>query len=107
MARLPAVSHNRPTLEDIMEVLRGRLPMLREQYGVKSLAVFGSYVKGRQRKGGDLDILVEFEHAPTLFSFMDLEEELSRLLNVKVDLVSRKALKVEIGSRILEEAVVL
>lgn len=107
MARLPAVSHSRPTLEDIIEVLRGHLPMLRKQYGVKSLAVFGSYVKGRQHKGSDLDILVEFEHAPTLFTFMDLEEELSSLLGVRVDLVSLKALKGEIGNRILQEAIVL
>ncbi len=107
MGRAPATSPSRPSLEDIVKVLRGRLPLLREQYGVKSLAVFGSYAKGGQRRGSDLDILVEFERAPTLFGFVDLEEELSRLVGVRVDLVSRKALKGEIGSRILEEAIVL
>ncbi|MBI2872528.1 MAG: nucleotidyltransferase family protein [Chloroflexi bacterium] len=96
----------RRSLDDILRTLRDHMPDLRENHGVRSLAVFGSYVRGQQRKRSDLDVLVEFEQAPTLFGFMDLEEELSRLLGVKVDLVSRKALKGEIGSRILEEAIV-
>jgi hypothetical protein len=94
-------------LDDILTTLRHHLPELRERYGVASLGVFGSYVQGRQRRRSDLDVLVEFEQAPTLFGFMDLQEELSALLGVKVDLVSRKALKGEIGRRILEEAIVL
>ncbi|MBI2917087.1 MAG: nucleotidyltransferase family protein [Chloroflexi bacterium] len=94
-------------LDDIVDTLRGHMPQLKERYEVRSLAVFGSYVKGRQRKGSDLDILVEFERPPTLFTFMDLEDELSSLLGVRVDLVSRKALKGDIGSRILAEAVLL
>lgn len=93
------------SLDDILRTLRDHLPALRQRYDVKSLAVFGSYVRGQQRKRSDVDVLVEFQQAPTLFEFIDLEEELSRLLGVKVDLVSRKALKGEIGSRILEEAV--
>ncbi len=107
MTTLRTTSPSRPSLEDILEVLRDRLPSLREKYGLKSLAVFGSFVKGGQRKGSDVDILVEFERAPTLFGFVDLEEELSHLVGVKVDLVSRKALRGQIGSRILEEAITL
>jgi hypothetical protein len=94
------------SLDDILNILRNHLPTLCQRYKVKSLAVFGSYVRGQQRKQSDVDVLVEFERAPTLFEFMDLEEELAKLLGVKVDLVSRRALKGEIGSRILEEAVV-
>jgi len=95
------------SLDDILATLRHHLPELRERYGVTSLGVFGSYVQGRQRKRSDIDVLVEFGQAPTLFGFIDLQEELSALLGVKVDLVSRKALKGEIGRRILEEVVAL
>ncbi|MGY4707501.1 nucleotidyltransferase family protein [Candidatus Bipolaricaulota sp. J31] len=97
----------RPTLEEILRTLRRHLPELRERYRVKSMWIFGSYVRGDQKPDSDLDILVEFEEAPTLFQLMDLEEELEALLKVKVDLVTKKALRGEIGKRILEESVPL
>ena len=57
-----------PTLEQIMQALRGHMPELRQRYAVRSLGVFGSYVRGQQRKRSDLDILVEFERAPSSLS---------------------------------------
>lgn len=92
-------------LEHILRTLRAHLPELRERYGVKSLGVFGSYVRGEQRKRSDLDILVEFEDEawPGLFEFIGLQQDLSDLVGVKVDLVEKKGLKPYIGRRILEE----
>ena len=78
---------------------------LRERFKVKEIGVFGSYVRGMQRSGSDVDVLVEFEEPVGLFDFMDLEDYLSGLLGVKVDLVSRKALKPHIGEHILGEVV--
>lgn len=95
----------RPTLEEILRTLRRHLPELRERYRVKSLWVFGSYVRGDQRPDSDLDILVEFEEAPTLFQFIRLEDELRKLLGIEVDLVMKSALKPSIGARILSEVV--
>jgi predicted nucleotidyltransferase len=86
-------------------ILREKLPDLRELYSVKSLGVFGSYVRGEQKKRSDLDLLVEFEHAPDLFKFMDLEDYLGKQLGIKIDLIPRRALKGEIGKRILDEVV--
>ncbi len=83
------------------------MPELRKRYGVRSLGVFGSYVRGEETPRSDLDILVEFSQAPDLFKFMDLEDHLRALLSVKVELVSRKALKGSIGRRILSEVVSL
>ncbi|RKY57672.1 MAG: hypothetical protein DRP95_06740 [Candidatus Latescibacterota bacterium] len=94
-------------LDEIRKALRTHLPELRSRYGIRSLELFGSYVRGEQKRGSDLDVLVEFDRIPTLFEFMDLEEELSRLLGIKVDLVTKKSLKGEIGKRILKEAVPL
>jgi hypothetical protein len=50
-----------------------------------------------------LDLLVEFDEAPTLPEFIDLEHYLKGLLGVRVDLVMRRVLKGEIGRRILSE----
>ncbi|MDZ7292191.1 MAG: nucleotidyltransferase family protein [candidate division KSB1 bacterium] len=86
-------------------LLRQHLPEICERYKVKSLGVFGSYVRNEQKKGSDLDVLVEFDRAPTFFEFIDLEDHLSNLLGVKVDLVMKSALKPAIGQRILSEVV--
>ena len=78
---------------------------MRQRYHVEALSLFGSYVRRQQTKRSDIDVLVEFSEAPSLFTFLHLERELEALLNVRVDLVMKSALKPEIGRRILAEAV--
>ena len=94
-------------VEEIKRTLVLHKAELREKFRVKTIGVFGSYVRGEQKRGSDVDILVEFEESPSLFKFMDLEDRLSELLGVKVDLVSKKGLKPYIGKRILEEVVMV
>ena len=92
------------SLEEITSILRQHLPELRERYGVKLLGVFGSYVHEQERSGSDLDLLVEFDDRPlSLLDFVRLQNHLSDLLGLKVDLVEKAALKPAIGRRILEE----
>jgi predicted nucleotidyltransferase len=88
-----------------MAVLRRQLPILRTKYHVHTLGVFGSCVRGTSRPGSDLDLLVEFSQTPSLFEFVELEQRLSRLLGVKVDLVMKDTLKPMIGRHILNEVV--
>jgi hypothetical protein len=88
-----------------MNVLRLHLPEIRERYKVKSLAVFGSFVRNDQEMSSDLDVLVEFSKTPSLFEFVEIELYLSDLLGVKVDLVMKDGLKARIGRHILGEAV--
>jgi hypothetical protein len=97
----------RPTIDEIKQVLKANFGLMQEKYGLKTIGLFGSFVRGEQKKNSDLDILVEFERPIGIFKFLELEEYLSDLLGVKVDLVSRKALKPRIGKRILEEAIFL
>ncbi|OQX81014.1 MAG: nucleotidyltransferase [Candidatus Omnitrophica bacterium 4484_70.1] len=78
---------------------------LQENYFVKQIGIFGSFVRGEEGGGSDLDILVEFYKPIDMFRFIELERLLSEELNIKVDLVSKKALKPFIGRRILEEVV--
>jgi len=87
----------------ITDRLRQELPRLRREYAVQALGLFGSYVRGEQRKGSDLDVLVEFAEIPGMFQFLNLERDLSQLLGVSVDLVQKEALKPAIGKRIIEE----
>ena len=95
-------------LAHCVALLRQHLPALWEHYGVCFMGVFGSYVRGEQRRSSDLDILVEFDDRPlTLLQFIDLEHYLSDLLEVKVDLVERSTLKPTIGRHILAEVMPL
>jgi predicted nucleotidyltransferase len=92
------------SLDELLVKLRGMLPSLRAQYRVNTLEVFGSFVRGEERADSDLDLLVTFNEVPTLFRFVALENTLSDLLGVKIDLVMKDSLKPNIGKRILEEA---
>jgi len=94
-------------LDRIKSTVLANFPMLRENYGVKSLGLFGSYARGEQRKSSDIDVLVEFEEPLGLIQFMALEEELTKLVGIKVDLVMKTALKPHIGRVILSEAIYL
>jgi predicted nucleotidyltransferase len=93
------------TFSQLLACLRTHLPELRERYGVRTLGVFGAYVRDEQHRSSDLDVLVEFDYTPTLLEFVDLQYYLGDLLGVKVDLVMKRALKPAIGRRILEEVV--
>jgi uncharacterized protein len=105
-ARAKPQRRQRPTLDDMLCTLCVHLPELRERYGVRALGVFGSYVRGEQRPRSDLDLLVEFDERPlTLIQVITLEQHLSDLLGVKVDLVEKKTLKPAIGRHILQEVV--
>jgi uncharacterized protein len=95
------------TIKEITSTLEMIKPTLKERFKVKTIGVFGSYVRGEQKQKSDVDVLVEFEEPVGLFEFMDLEIYLSEKLGVKVDLVSKKALKPHIGKRILEEVVMV
>jgi len=93
------------TLEEIKTILTEHKEEIRQKYRVKEIGIFGSFVKGKQRKRSDIDILVEFDEPVTLFEFMDLEEFLGKILGTRVDLVSKGALKPRIGEYILKEVV--
>ena len=93
------------SLDDIRQVLKQSMPEITNRYKVKSLGIFGSYVRGDVKRSSDLDILVEFHQAPSLLEFIRMEDDLSRKLGIKVDLVMKKSLKPHIGSQILAEVV--
>jgi predicted nucleotidyltransferase len=86
-----------------LKIFRQHFPEIKEKYSVSYLGIFGSYVRGEQTSESDLDVLVEFDEKPGLFEYIELEDYLSDLLGVKVDLVMKSALKPNIGKRILNE----
>lgn len=96
---------NQREVDIYIKKLQGMLPELKNKYPIKYIGVFGSYVRGEQSASSDLDILVEFNGSITLLGYARLENELSDKLGIKVDLVSKTALKPRIGKHILSEVV--
>lgn len=79
--------------QTILAVLKAAKPSLEKKYGVKDLALFGSYSRNAAVAGkSDVDVMVAFSQ-PIGLAFVDLADELEHLLQMKVDLVSRNGIK--------------
>jgi predicted nucleotidyltransferase len=92
-------------IDEIKSIIRQHHSELEGRFKVKNIGVFGSYVRGEQRKRSDVDILVTFKGAVDFIQFIQLENHLSALLGLKVDVVTKDALKPYIGKHILEEVI--
>jgi predicted nucleotidyltransferase len=94
-------------IEDVKAKLGMLKPVLKERYQVETVGFFGSYARGEQKKKSYIDILVDFSqpNAIDLFDFIELEEFLSKKLGIKVDLVTKSALKPMIKEQILKETI--
>jgi predicted nucleotidyltransferase len=64
-----------------------------KKYDPLKVGIFGSFARGDNKKDSDIDILVEFKESPSLLTLIKLENDLSEILGVKVDLVTTGALK--------------
>ncbi len=81
---------------------------LKTKYKVNEIGFFlGSYARDEQTKKSDVDILVTFYETIDLFTFVELENYLSDILGVKVDLVMKEGIKPRLKQKILNEAVYL
>lgn len=93
------------SLLEIKGILKKHENILKDKYKVKGISIFGSYVRGEAKRGSDIDILVELGDGIGLLKFIEIEEYLSDILGIKVDLVEKEGLKPRIGQNILREAV--
>ena len=95
---------NQLNSDDVLTTL-GKHRQTIQNFGVRSLALFGSVARGHGTTDSDLDFLVEFEGATTFDRYMDLKFFLEDLFNKPVDLVTKRSLKKEIRQTVLKEAI--
>jgi hypothetical protein len=94
------------TFEEIKSILEKHSKDLKKRFGVQEIGIFGSYVRHEQEENSDVDILVEFKEGYKTFdNYMDLKFYLEELLGLRVDLVSKAALKPRLKPYILEEVI--
>ena len=91
--------------KDIQVIVGEQKKFLRDNFEVKRVGIFGSFARGENRVGSDVDMIVEFYSPIGFFSFLRLERFLSKILKRKVDLVTKRALKRAIKNDILREVV--
>lgn len=93
------------TAKEIRDILLQHKDDLKQKYMIKEIGIFGSYIRNEQHLTSDVDILIEFEEDVkiSLLDFVHIENYLSDLLGVKVDLVEKSVLKPRIGKHILSD----
>jgi predicted nucleotidyltransferase len=91
------------TKHDIFNVLQRNAAQLR-LLGVIRIGLFGSFVRGDQHQGSDIDFLVEFEPSKKTFdNFYELSVFLEEILQRKVEIVTPESLSPYLGPHILRE----
>ena len=93
------------TLEEVKEILKKHKAEVQEKYKVREIGLFGSFVRGEQKKRSDIDILIEYSELPDLLRLIELESRLQKLLKRKVDLIEKSGIRTELKEIILKEVV--
>jgi predicted nucleotidyltransferase len=95
------------SLKEIKSRLKVLNPVLKKNFSVDVIELFGSYVRGEATEKSDLDVLVTFiePNNVDLFKFIELRLFLKDELGVDVDLIEKTALKPRLKCQILEEAI--
>jgi predicted nucleotidyltransferase len=93
------------TRNDALELLKSHQDEMQRQFGVRTLAVFGSVARDQAGPDSDLDVLVAFEGRPRFHPFMRLKSYLEVLFGVRVDLVTWNSVRPEMRPQIEREAV--
>ncbi len=92
------------TQKKIKSIIRESMEYSPYRDRVKKIALFGSYLKGTQKKTSDIDLLIEFSKPISLFELDDFERAISRKLHRKVDLLTPASLSVYFREEVLKEA---
>ena len=79
--------------------------LLKNEFNVENIGIFGSFATGKNTDSSDVDVLVELSKPIGIFRFIELEEHLTKLFHRKVDLATKNALKSAIKNDILQEVI--
>lgn len=93
--------------EEIINALKKVNGEVRERFKAEIKGVFGSYVRGEEHEGSDIDILVDFQKGANLLHFVGLSLFLEETLGLKVDVIPYDTIREEIKDIVLKEAIYL
>ena len=90
-----------------LEKYRTEILNLAMRYGARDVRVFGSFARGEERQGSDLDLLVTLGEGRSLLDLVGFKQDLEDLVHCPVDVVTEQGLSPYLRERILSEAVPL
>jgi len=91
---------------DVLQMLKEHEILIKEKFGVKRIGIFGSFARGEEKSGSDIDVLVEFDETKITFdNYMDLKFYLEDLFKREVDLVIESSIKPRLKDNIMREVV--
>jgi predicted nucleotidyltransferase len=73
-------------------ITKSKLQSVCEKYGICFLGIFGSYARGDFSRNSDLDLLVRFRERKSLLELVRIEREISKLLGMRVDLLTERSI---------------
>ena len=91
--------------EEVIQKLKEVKPLLREEFGVVKIGLFGSVARGESSKESDVDILIEKEKPLSLIRFVRMKLLLEKRLGKKVDLISLEGLREELREEVEKEVI--
>jgi predicted nucleotidyltransferase len=92
-------------IAEIQNTIAAEKDEIRRRYKAEIKGIFGSYARGDFHADSDLDLLVDFDEGANLFDLVGLQQFLEEKLDCKVDLVSRRSLREELRTSILNEMI--
>ena len=91
--------------DEVTRILKAQRSRLRLDYGVQSLALFGSVARDQATAQSDIDLLVEFNRPVGFFGLLALQDYLEKLFGCPVDLGTPDGLKPRLKSKVLAEQI--
>ncbi|MHA1234525.1 MAG: nucleotidyltransferase family protein [Promethearchaeota archaeon] len=91
----------------LKEEIKEKIISILVKHGIKRILVFGSYARNEATTKSDLDLIVDFPEGTSLLDHIGIEMELSEVLNMKIDLLSRNGISPYIKDHVLREAIVI
>lgn len=91
--------------DEIVKVLRELGDQIEREYNAEIEGIFGSYARGEEREGSDLDVLINCKEDATLLDLVGLGQFLEERLRCKVDVVSKRALREEIEPYVMDDLI--
>jgi len=95
------------TLEDIRTEFKEDVLRIAHEYGVRSIRVFGSLVRGDHGPNSDIDLLIKAPKGATFFTLVRFQRKLEELFKCKVDVVTESGLSRHLRPIVEHESVAL
>jgi uncharacterized protein len=93
--------------EKVLALLKEQYPQLARDYAIASLILFGSVARDTAKSTSDVDLLVEFSQPVGLFQFIELQQKFESILGCKVDLGTKRSLKLRMKDEVLSEGILV